>query len=351
MAGQFIWPHSDDIETTGETRRKLKSPENVIILSSPIRSKHLGNTCARLVIEGVELVVGQSRAKPKHVANPGFILYVGTPDESFRLKIRNCLSFCLGTFLVYLGETSFDSDWKPVAFNARSGHALVDEAQELNGWQPAPLGQRWEREINPEVLNRMLSSLCGIYDSYRLQRVFWSYWHALAAPVHMKAAHLGSALEGLQYAYFKASGSSVHGKIIEDEQTWKNLCKDIKTCIAAMDLPEAVKLLLANKTNTLNSAPQSVVLERFCTALGLKIGALETQAWRNRNRAAHGGGPDSDQVHRLIRENKVLLVLMNRILLALGKGSAYYYDYYNLGRPLVRLADPIRDDRAPEAAT
>jgi hypothetical protein len=76
------------------------------------------------------------------------------------------------------------------------------------------------------------------------------------------------------------------------------------------------------------------------------MGPLEREVWRNRNRAAHGGGADSETGLRLIRENKVLHIMMNRILLALAGGGPQYYDYYNLGRPTVPLAKAINDDRS-----
>jgi hypothetical protein len=191
----------------------------------------------------------------------------------------------------------------------------------------------------------MASSLYRVYDTYRLQSVFWKYWHALAAPVHMAAAHYGSAIESLQSTYLKTHSSIVHRRIVEDEQVWKDLAKKITSIISEANLPDAAKKILANKAQGLNSAPQSIVMERFLGALGLKIGALESDVWVNRNRAAHGGSEDADNASRLIRENKVLLVMINRILLALSDGGDSYHDFYSLGRPIMPLADPIRDDR------
>jgi len=346
MAGKFIWPHSDDLEETGESKRTLGGPEGEVVLSTPIRSTSMSRTCVRLVIEGIELFVCESRARVQYIAKPGFILYKGTPDESTREKIRDCLSFCLGNFLVYLGDTSFDAEWVPVAFNARSGHALVKDAPRLTGMQPAPLGLRFQFEVTPAMLGRMASSLYRMYDAYSLQSAFWSYWHALASPVHMTAAHFGAAIEGLQKVFFKTSGHSSDRKIVTDERAWEELSQNIAACIAQATLADEARRMLLNKAQNLNFAPQSVMMERFFAALGLNIGALESDVWANRNRAAHGGSADADNALRLIRENKVLQVMMNRILLALGSGGDSYYDYYSLGRPTVSLADPIRDDRS-----
>jgi hypothetical protein len=345
MSGPFVWPHSDDITETGEKRRRLHGPRGEVILSTPIHGMSSSRSCVQLVIEGIKLFVGVSRAELQHIAKPGFILYQGTPELQTRSKIRDCLSFCLGDFLIYLGDTTFDAEWEPIAFHAQSGHALVKEAPRLTTMPPAPLGLRWEFEITPELLGKMASALYRIYDVYGLQSTLWSYWHALAAPVHMTAAHFGAAIEALQKAYFKASRSEAGRRIVADEQVWKDLYGKIGACIAEADLSHEAKKILMNKAQNLNFAPQSVMMERFFSALGLDMGALEREVWRNRNRAAHGGGADSDNGLRLIRENKVLLIMMNRILLALGSGATHYYDYYNLGRPTMQLARPIRDDR------
>jgi hypothetical protein len=345
MAGKFLWPHSDDLEKTGGIKRTLGGLEGEVVLAAPIKSSSMRRTCVHLEIEGIELFVGESRARVQYIAKPGFILYKGTPDETTRAKIRDCLSFCLGDFLVYLGDTTFDAEWSPVAFNARSGHALVKDAQRLTGMQPAPLGPRFQFEVTPKMLGRMASSLYRVYDAYSLQSAFWSYWHALASPVHMTAAHFGAAIEGLQKVFFKTSGRASDRKIVADEPTWKELSQHIAACIARATLADEARRMLLNKAQNLNFAPQSVIMERFFSALGLKIGTLESDVWANRNRAAHGGSADADNALRLIRENKVLQVMMNRILLALGSGGDSYYDYYSLGRPTMALADPIRDDR------
>lgn len=341
----FIWPDSDDRVESGQKRRILKSPIREITMSIPIDSRGHGRTCVHLIVEGVEFFVGQSKAKPDHVEKPGFILYIGTPNEDTRAKIRDCLSFCLGIYLLYLGDTKFDSEWFPVAFDARSGHALVKEASRLVGWQPSPLGLTYEKELSSELLGRMMSSLYNIYDEYGLQSSFWSYWHAIAAPVHMQAVHFGAAIESLQNKFLKRSSEVQGSFIIKNEQHWENLCEQISTLIAGADLDEEEKTLLIKKAKGLNRAPQSVLIQRFFDGLRLEFDKLENAVWGNRNRAAHGGSAKADNAHRLIRENKVLLLMLNRILLALGGGADNYHDYYTLGRPVRSLAESIPDDR------
>lgn len=340
----FIWPDAEDITENGEKCRILRSPAREIIMSVPIDCRGSGRTCVHLVVEGVEFFVGESKTESGHVKKPGFILYLGMPDEDTRAKIRDCLSFCLGSYLLYLGDCKFDSEWRPVAFDAKSGHALVKDASRLRDWQPSPLGLKWENEISSELLGKMMGSLCRIYDTYGLRTSFWAYWHAMAAPVHMKAVHFGAAIEALQNIFLKNT-SKVQRGIVGDEQHWTELYGQLSAAITASNLSDETKKLLISKAKGINHAPQSVLMQRFFAALELKLSVLESSVWANRNRAAHGGSAKPDNAHRLIRENKVLQIMTNRILLALAGGADWYYDYYTFGRPIRRLSESIPDDR------
>ncbi|MFC4298382.1 hypothetical protein ACFO0J_10055 [Castellaniella hirudinis] len=339
----FIWPDSDNIFKEGEERRTLKSARKEIIFSTPIDSDQYSRSCTHLIIDDIEIFVGASRTKPDHVKNPGFILYIGTPNEETRGKIRNCLSFFLGNYLLYLGNTKFDSEWRPVKFLAKSGPALAKEVDNLRGYPPAPLHLKAENAISANLLEEMVSSLYKIYDTYELQSAFWGYWHAMAAPLHMKAVHFGAAIESLQSKFLKNT-PAVRRSIIDNANIWTTLQKKISATITATDLHEDAKKILINKVINLNSAPQSVMTERFFSALDLEIGTLEKSVWKNRNRAAHGGTTTGNDVISTIRENKVLRIMMCRILLALGGATDLYYDYYTLGRPRRLLAKSIPDD-------
>ena len=52
LSSQFIWPHSDDTNETGEKRRTLRSPAGELVLSTPIESRSGNQSCVHLVIEG-----------------------------------------------------------------------------------------------------------------------------------------------------------------------------------------------------------------------------------------------------------------------------------------------------------
>lgn len=347
LSGSFLWPDSDNVEETDVKTRTLRSPTGDIVIPSTSTSSLHDSSCARLSIGGWDVIIGQLRGERAHIDDSGFVLYLGLPDEETRSRIRGCLSFCLGDYLVYLGSTTFDATWEPVSFLAVAAHALADKARDISGRPPAPLGLNYQREVNATLLSRMASGLFGIYEAYDLRNAFWNYWHGLAAPVHMVAAHFGAAIEALQKAHFANSGGSTHNRIVASDDAWKALLTQIDRCIQDFDVPAAEKQMLRNKASNLNSAPQAVVADRFFASVGLQLSALEKDVWINRNRAAHGGSVTDVRAIQTIRENKVLMMLMSRVLLSIGQASDLYYDYYTLDRPTRQLCQPVPDDRPP----
>ena len=63
------------------------------------------------------------------------------PDDAFRKKVRVALSFALGLYLVDLGHTIYDRDWRIVSALARSAYSLGRRAFDMGPEQLAPLGR------------------------------------------------------------------------------------------------------------------------------------------------------------------------------------------------------------------
>lgn len=75
--------------------------------------------------------------------------------------------------------------------------------------------------------------------------------------------------------------------------------------------------------------------------IGIEGGEVELSAWNKRNRAAHGSKIQKDKFIEVIRGNKALMILLNRILLAISGASGQYCNYYTVGHPVSALASPI----------
>lgn len=343
LSNRFLWPHSDETKNNFKEERRFIAGNDQLVIESSTQSEGLSRSCAQIQVGSYKVIIGKSPVKKTNVNNPGFILYIGDPDEEIRKKIRDCLSYLLGDFFIYLGWTSFDAEWKRTCFCAVSAHALYDKAQGISGRPPAPLGYQYELQISPDLLSQMASSLFDIYDSYKLQNVFWNYWHAKAAPVHMAAVHFGAAIESLQRTYFKNTKKGAQLLLIKDKELWDKIYQNIIEVIDSHNIPAAEKLIITNKAKTLNNAPQSSISEKFFENLNLEISDLEKKAWSNRNKAAHGASIKEGDEIKSIRENKILMILINRIVLSLNNSGKEYYDYYSIDRPIRKITEGLSE--------
>lgn len=347
LSDEFHWPSLDRTELSENLFRTIEGPISTFKITATTSARETGRTCAQIIVDGVEVVIGKSSTDSANISRPGYILYRGNPSEDVRRKIRNCLSFALGCYLIYLGETVYDKDWRMVATNARRSVMAPGEYKELYGFKPAPLGYKYQGEVSNEILSNIVNSIYEIYDAYELRGVLWRYWHAVNAPIHMKAASIGAVLEGLLKAYAKINLDKSDTKIISDTKKWKSIRSEIQQAINAADVSEFQREKMLNRIDSINQKPIGVLFEDIFSKLGLELGELEKDAWGHRNNAAHGGGVDEDNVVTIIRETKVLHVMFNRVLLALAGVKTLYVDFYNLGWPLVELQSAIKDDRLP----
>ena len=341
VEGRFLWPDSTRETVETNTTRKIGRGEDPVILTSSLESGSSGSDCVRLIVDGNELYLCFIKDKnEKGVKRPGYILYVGTPSEAFREKVRVSLSFSLGIYLVHLGHSVFCQDWRLISFKAISGYALGGRAFELPPMLPSPLGVRYEWEIDSAILSKMVNAICAHYDQLNFLSLNWAYWHAVCATPHIAPVHYGAAVEALQRAYVKANSQTYQTTLVCREH-WNILNEAANAAVAAMPISEITKNILLNKISGLNSKPQSVLVEEVLLNLNLSLSEIEKAAWRHRNEAGHGKSVKSEEATKVIRETKLLRLRFIRMLLAITGASEYYYDYYTLGRPTRRVSDPI----------
>ncbi|MGH9436329.1 MAG: hypothetical protein ACRD4R_01280 [Candidatus Acidiferrales bacterium] len=341
----FSWPNMIVNESVVTKTRTLRGGDHEPVLRWSRESGGGGWSCVKLDVDGYDFFL--CVAKPTvagGINKPGFILYAGNPPDELRDKVKRCLSFCLGKYLVYLGYSRFCEDGLLVSFEAVSAYSLGGRAFELPAMPPSPLGTRSLWEIDRDILSRMVNSLYSHYDTLRFGKLTWAYWHALCATPHIAAVHFGAAAEALQRAYLKASKHTIKTKLVEGED-WKTMKSSMKSVISGSTVSADVKRLLENKLGELNAVPQSVVTERVLESLQIKLGERERKVWTRRNVAAHGSGSDEDL--ELIRDLKILRLRFHRMLLSITNASDFYYDYFSIGQvgaayyPARRLKEPI----------
>ena len=340
----FHWPESTHKVVKEETKIIIGGKDESIILKSSDKSESFQRNCVHINNDEFELYLSTTLKKTnKQKVKPGFILYKGCPPEEVRKKVRNCLSFSLGRPLIYIGYSSFCKDWKLVSFKSINAYSIAGAAFNLHTMPPAPLGEKYQGEIDSKALSRLVNSLYTNYEMCNFGHVAWSYWHAVCAPIHIAAVHFGACIEALQKSYIENNGKNFKTALI-DKSEWKKLRALALKIIPELNIGDMEKRVIENKINSLNQSPQSIVTERFLTSLNIELSDLELSAWQQRNNAAHGNEIEDNDHVRLIREIKVLKVIFHRVLLSIINGSDYYFDYYSIGFPVRTLTECIPNE-------
>ncbi len=335
----FLWPNMSDDESEITKTLTFRAGDNEPVLRTVQKNTSGSRNCVKLSVDGCELYLCVAKSeRPKRVSKPGFILYIGIPSDDFRDKVRRCLSFSLGGYFVYLGNSSFCDDWSLASFEAVSAYSLGGKAFELPFMPPSPLGTRYEWEIDRNILSHMVNSLYSHYDALGFGRLSRAYWHARCATAHIAAVHFGAAVEALQRRHLRANRGALKTKLLEGDE-WKCMKASMESTISESAVSDDVKTVLKNKLNELNAVPESLRTERLLKLLQLELGEREKKAWTRRNVAAHGSEAEEDV--DLIRDITILRLRFHRMLLSLTKASDFYYDYFSLGRPIRKLAEPI----------
>jgi len=343
VGGHFVWPDSYKDETGTTEARTVSGEEGRLILIGAGDKNSFTRSCVRFVVAGIELYLCASWAPPSEIwKRPGCIIYVGTPDDDIRRKIRTALSYTLGMYLVYLGCTVFSDDWHTVYFKSISAYSIGRRVFDLVVLPPAPLGPKYQHEITSQAIGRMVNSIYSQYDDLQFGTLSWIYWHALCATTQTSPADFGSAIEALQRNYVKTHPDSFKTKLVPDTEMWRTLSSEVRQAISKLNVPEGDRKILLQKAGSLNDMPRSETMKLLLESIHIELGVDETRAWRERNRAAHGAQIEDDKhQHQAIRDTKLLRGIFDRMLLRITNGSDFYHDYASLEFPIRNLVDPV----------
>jgi hypothetical protein len=337
-ASPFIWP--DVSKTiTGQTSSRTIALDDGITITSSRQQTSISHNAAKLTVAGNTFYVcALGRDGAGAGLKPGCIVFDGMPDEMFRKKVRTALSLVLGVYLVDLGHTRYDRDWRIVSALARSAYSLGRRAFDMDPDQPAPLGLRFRNELNSSQLRRAVAAMVAAYDELDLANLSWAYWHACTATPHIAPAHFGAAIEALQRAYVRANPGAI-SETWAPRSTWRALRTVIAAAINAASIAMDAKSALVGKLANFNQVDQRPRLKAAMKAIGLELGSDEDAAWARRNKAAHGMPIPEGQELAAIRDTKLLRGLFNRLLLRITNAADEYIDYTSPEHPYRRLAD------------
>jgi hypothetical protein len=337
----FVWPHFSGDNTKRSKTRRLHDGVNGVEMKSSSDFGGRSRDCVRFAVDGCTIYLATCKLpEEKRLTKSGFILYEGNPSREFQKKIVDCLSFALGAYLVRLGSSSFDEDWNMVACNAVSAYAPGGRAFEAAALPPAPLGLRYQREIDPVFLVRMVDALYRDYDALRFGSLSWAYWHAVAATPHIAAVHFGAVVEALQAAYLDSNKGAVKTTLVEKD-SWRTLSGKFLAAIDELSVDETARQALRNKVGDFNKPPHGIITDRLLDVLHLQLGEREKKAWKWRNDAGHGNEIDPGGYIELIRDITLLRIRFNKMLFAITAASDFYNDHFTINHAIRKLDEPV----------
>jgi hypothetical protein len=341
VPGSFHWPDTIRTDVSTITTRSIAENNDGITLTSSEGREGFGKHAAKLVVAGATVffcVLDREEADGR--LRPGCIIYVGAPDQEFRKRVRNALSFALGAFLVDLGSVAYTDEWAVQSFRLNSAYSIGRRVFDLQVLHPAPLHMNWQHGIDRVPLNRIVNAIVEKYDEIDFGNLGWAYWHALCATPHIAGVHFGAAIEALQRRYIAANPTKIQTKIIDDRALWSKFSDAVDGVIANSALPEESKAALRQNIGSLNKVHQKAKMDALLRDLGIVLGPEEALAWKRRNDAAHGNEMEAGGELSLIQDNKFLKVLFHRMLLRITNASDFYLDYATPGFPIRRLVEP-----------
>jgi hypothetical protein len=338
----FVWPDFVKTKIETATTRKFGLGDDGITLFSTDSRESSSRAAAKIVVAGAELYVcALHRREKDDLVKPGCIVYVGTPDEEFRKKVRVAVSFALGVYLVDLGSAVYSEDWEIVSFKSRSSYSVDRKVLDLVVMPPAPLGPRWQHEVDRVPFMRLVNAVFQNYETLDFGNLSWAYWHALCATPHIASVHFGAAIELLLRQYAATKPDQFPRGIITDRPIWRRLSADVEEAISKLEIAEEKKSALRENVGGLNRVHQRDTMEAVLKDLGIALGADEAQAWKRRNDAAHGIAMEAGEELDVIRDIKLLKVIFHRMALRIINGADTYHDYATPGFPIRKLTDPV----------
>lgn len=340
----YHWPDSVVNDRDTAHKRAYGRASDSLVLTDSDGEHSSGSAALKLIIGGIQLILTVNRRlEGTEQIRPGYILYHGTPNDETRRKIRTILSYALGYYLVYLGCSAYTTDWQLTSFRAVRGYSMDMRAFELHVLPPAWLGTNSHNVLDTAKIERLTSGLYAHYDELDFGNLSWGYWHAMCAPLHIKAVHFGAIIEALQRNYLASHASDFSEKIVTDGAKWAAFVRDVDSTINRLGYPDDQSALLRANIGRLNQMPRAELTVQVLQRLGLVLGDDERQAWKRRHDAAHGNPMTPGREREVIRDSHLLHVIFNRMVLQIVDGNDHYYDY--AARPSPNF--PFRDLREP----
>lgn len=266
------------------------------------------------------------------------------PSDDERKAIAELVGFVFGNQLLKIGQTSYSKE-KNIAiqeYKSPWGDNVFDKCQKP-GFVPVYLKDSNNFSKVEDLLNGLLPTYLKLGESLQISDALWKYWIARQSSLGTNLPILSSAIETLAENILK-SHSEYKSFYIE----YKEFNELIKEELNAIETKLADKQFKDKILNKLKGAAQrgsNEKLEMMFEILNIKIGKIERNALKARNKMAHSSieNDNIEDIKATIRLTRAYETLFHRVILKILSYDGDYIDYYTFGHPSRNIDDYIAE--------
>lgn len=293
------------------------------------------------------------------------------PDIDQREAISEIVSFVLGTQLLNVGFTEYDSKGsisKSVAKSAWGGTYSRFISEDVQA-SPLDLGRK-EFFRNKKKIEEILVDLTPKYLNLRkklnLKHALWRYWISKSMPLGTNLPVLSGGLEIIMKSWFNSENSQSKAFYIskkEFKKIFRENCKDIEKKldefieekIKSLELEEEklrkkqeyieLKNQVVDKIRHSNEMSITKKYQVFFKEIGLRTGDREEKVLKSRHSMAHPDEVNLEEIEKMVICSRAYQTLFHRVLLKVLKWEENYVDRSMIGFPEKHIDVPLGEKR------
>jgi len=263
------------------------------------------------------------------------------PDAPEREAVSEIVGFVMGKDLINVGYTIFDESGAPLERCAvqpwRENRISLCQAPALPPIDIPILTNQFET-----VLQNLVPKYLEVRKDLKLNEALMSYWIGEALPIGINIPIMANGIEILTNAWFKSERSKSKGVYMPSGE-FSALIEEEITCIASKLEGSPYKERILRKMQNAINMGSGERIENFFQELGLKMGTLEREAMKARNKMIHSRVPMSGQeeLEKVVRLSSAYRTLFHRVVLKVLGYTGRYIDYATVGLPEREIEEAI----------
>ena len=237
-------------------------------------------------------------------------------NKYHRRSIEAIISFIFGRKLIKIAESHYNSNGEKIKeeiFNPTIDKTFnIKNICKINYLFPIYFNPNF-REKTELIISNIINSFINKIDKLDFSSMLTNYFNSLYLPPESEVILLAASLESITNKWLESENSKRKTTIL-DKSEYKRQIKEIRSLF--LDKFSEHKPLV-DKFNGLNTLSINKSFERFFDEIGMKIGDIEREAIKSRNKPVHGNDITTEDYLDLIVCADVYRIILNRVILLL----------------------------------